>query len=158
MKALLIKRIDNLAAKIFRQVIVTFSDAQLINHVAGHEYKKAEIAPNIYLTFQGWGENSRKPYFIILWRGSKYIMEFELSRIIFKTDNVLTWILNVPTRKENKKTLSDLDYKLESIDPKTVNTIHTQMTSINGVVKGQVNLPPPGPELFSTLGFSGERI
>ena len=69
------------------------------------QYKKVEIAPNIYLTFQRWGDNSRKPYFIILWRGSKYIMEFELSQIIFKTDNVLTWILNVPTRKENKKTL-----------------------------------------------------
>ena len=25
-------------------------------------------------------------------------------------------------------------------------------------VKGQVNFPMPGPELFSTLGFSGERI
>jgi hypothetical protein len=25
-------------------------------------------------------------------------------------------------------------------------------------VKGQVNFPPPGPALFSTLGFSGERI
>jgi len=24
-------------------------------------------------------------------------------------------------------------------------------------VKGQVNFPPPGPALFSTLGFSGER-
>ena len=26
------------------------------------------------------------------------------------------------------------------------------------IVKGQVNFPMPGPELFSTLGFSGERI
>ena len=26
------------------------------------------------------------------------------------------------------------------------------------LVKDQVNFPPSGPELFSTLGFSGERI
>ena len=54
MKALLIKRIDNLAANIFRQVIASFSDAKPVNRVARNEYKKVEIAPSICLTFQGW--------------------------------------------------------------------------------------------------------
>jgi hypothetical protein len=106
MKTLLIKRIKKLAESIFRQVIHNFSDAHIIANLAVHEYKRVEIAPNVYLSFQRWGDDSRKPFFIILWRGSKYIMEFDLSRIIFKNHEELTWILNVPTRKENKKTLS----------------------------------------------------
>lgn len=135
MQTVLIKRINSLAEKIFAQVVNDFSGAQRINDLAAHEYKKVEIAPNVYLTFQGWGENTRKPYFIILWRGSKYIMEFELSRIIFRTNSELTWILNVPTREENKRTLAALGYHLEDIDSETVNTINKQMTIINNIAR-----------------------
>ncbi len=52
--------------------------------------------------------------------------------------------------------------KVNGLEPLLIDTltdiIDFHLHISRGVVKGQVNLPPPGPELFSTLGFSGERI
>jgi 5-methylcytosine-specific restriction protein A len=56
----------------------------------------------------------------------------DLSRVIFNdSDSTITWVLNIPTRKENRKIFEDLGYKLTIIDPKLVKIIHEQMLRCN---------------------------
>lgn len=135
MKALLARNINRLAEQIFRHVIHTFSGASMINDLAEHEYKSVKIAPNVRLTFQKWGKDLRKPYFIILWRRSRYVMEFDLSRAIYTTNDKLTWILNIPTRDKNKNNLLELGYKIKKIDSKIVENIYKQMSLCNKLAK-----------------------
>lgn len=94
-------------------------------------YRSLELCPNIYIKFRKWN-NDKKPYFLILYRGSRYIMEFDLSRVIFNSVSEIKWILNRPTREENLQNLIDLEYSYEDQDEKDIVTIHKHMILING--------------------------
>lgn len=123
--------IKNLATEILNRARQEFTGARVTSPRYPDQHAEIEIAPNVYLAFQHWAEHGRKPYFLIVWRGSKYVMEFDLSRVIFAPDDKLTWVLNIPTRKENRKNLSDLGYRVENVDSSLVETIHHQMTACN---------------------------
>jgi 5-methylcytosine-specific restriction protein A len=58
-------------------------------------------------------------------------MEFDLSRIIFSANGTLTWVLNVPCRKQNRLNLENLGYGVQNLDDRTVGVIHRQMTICN---------------------------
>lgn len=94
-------------------------------------YRSLELCPNIYIKFRKWN-NDKKPYFLILYRGTRYIMEFDLSRVIFDGASKIKWILNRPTRQENVQNLTDLEYSYEDQDENDIVAIHNQMISING--------------------------
>ncbi len=94
-------------------------------------YRSLELCTNISIDFRKWNDD-KKPYFLILYRGNRYIMEFDLSRIIFNSDSEIKWILNRPRRKENIQNLIDLEYSYEDQDEEDIITIHNQMISLNG--------------------------
>lgn len=94
-------------------------------------YRSLELCPNISIKFRKWNDD-KKPYFLILYRDDRYIMEFDLSRVIFKSESKIRWILNIPRRKENKQNLKDLEYLHENQDENDIATIHKQMKLING--------------------------
>jgi hypothetical protein len=94
-------------------------------------YRSLELCPNIYMKFRKWN-NDKKPYFLILYRGTRYIMEFDLSRVIFDGTSKIKWILNRPTRQENVQNLIDLEYSYEEQTENDIVAIHSQMISING--------------------------
>ena len=125
MKESLERNILNLKNKIFDEILARFDGAGKRQPSYTDVHDEVEITPNISLTFQKWA--GRKPYFIILWRNGLYIMEVDLSRVIFKENNMLTWILNIPTNKENRHNLNKLGYKIEKISSETVNQIFLQM-------------------------------
>lgn len=93
-------------------------------------YCNLELCPNVYIKFRKW-YGDKKPYFLILYRGSQYIMEFDLSRVIFINSSQIKWILNVPTRKENLQNLLDLGYTKELQETNDVDLIYYQMNLIN---------------------------
>ncbi|MEN6320608.1 MAG: HNH endonuclease [Syntrophaceae bacterium] len=126
------RHIKHLAKRIFNQARREFPGAEVTSCRYNGQYAEIKIAPNLFLAFQHWAEDGQKPLFMIIWRGSKYLMEFDLSRVIFSNDDKLTWILNIPTRKENRQNLSELGYHVQKIDPVTVQIIHQQMTACNG--------------------------
>jgi len=94
-------------------------------------YRSLELCPNIYIKFRKWNDD-KKPYFLILYRGTRYIMEFDLSRVIFNSASEIKWILNRPKRKENIQNLIDLEYSYEDQDEDDIITIYNQMISLNG--------------------------
>jgi 5-methylcytosine-specific restriction protein A len=126
LKKLLQQRIINLVQRIFDQAVVTFPEAEAIDN------NKIQFTNNTSLTFQKWGDDNRKPFFLMLWRGSRYLMEFDLSRILFRKNGRLTWILNVPTRDLNKDNLTSLGYEFTQIDESIATNIHEQMALCNG--------------------------
>lgn len=125
MEKLLRLRILDLVEKILEQALLAFPEAEAVGS------NEIQFANNTSLTFQKWGDDNRKPFFLILWRGSRYVMEFDLSRILFKKNGRLTWILNVPTRDLNKENLSSLGYELTQIDESIAANIHKQMAMCN---------------------------
>lgn len=126
MEKLLQKRILQLTKSIFDQAVVTFPGAEAIDS------NKIQFTNNTSLTFQKWGDDNRKPFFLILWRGTRYLMEFDLSRILFQKNGRLTWVLNIPTRDLNKENLSFLGYELTQLDESIATKIHEQMALCNG--------------------------
>jgi hypothetical protein len=88
--------------------------------------------PNGYsLRYQKWC-NGRKPHFLMVYYKENYLMEFDLSRIIYhETNGRYTWILREPTRDKNKENLTLLGYGLEPIPEWERDQIYQQMVSIN---------------------------
>jgi 5-methylcytosine-specific restriction endonuclease McrA len=126
LEKLLHKKIMNFVRNIFGQAVVTFPGAEAI------ESNIIQFTNSTSLTFQKWGDGNRKPFFLILWRGTRYLMEFDLSRILFQSDGRLTWVLNVPTRELNKENLTSLGYELTELDESIAKEIHEQMALCNG--------------------------
>jgi 5-methylcytosine-specific restriction protein A len=131
-KSIIKKNIVRFVDKIFSTILRVFPNSKIVEKW-GNYYKKIEIAPRIFLSFQEW--NSRKPFFLILWRGRKYLMELDLSRVIFLNDQKITWILNIPTRKENQQYLFELNYNIQKIDDNIVYKIYQQMKVCNGYAR-----------------------
>ncbi len=107
-----------------------FHDAKYVDREEG-QYNKLQIAPNVFISFQKWADDYRKPYFLILWYGHRFVMEMDLSRVIFNNDSKITWVLNKPTRKENLEIFKDLGYQLIEVDTKLVEIMHRQMLVCN---------------------------
>lgn len=130
-KNLLERNINTIVEKIFSQALREFPGARKTPPRYEDQYAEIQIAPQVFLSFQKWADESRKPFFLILWRGSKFLMEFDLSRIIFSANQKLTWVLNIPKRRENRQHLSELNYKVQQIGHDIVSTIHQQMKACN---------------------------
>lgn len=126
-------QIKKFANVVLKRIIDNF-DGKSIN-VETDTYDNIRFADDMSLTFQKWGD-SKKPFFLILWHGRNFIMEFDLSRIIFNSDARITWILNRPTRTANSENLAELGYNYnKKISEDFVNVIHKQMTYVNKKAK-----------------------
>jgi predicted HNH restriction endonuclease len=129
------RNIRNLQKQIFEKAIRTFAGARLTLPRYNGQHEEITLAPKVFMSFQNWADDLRKPFFLVLWRGPKYLMEFDLSCVIFSDNGTLTWILNKPTREENRQNLAELGYQEQEINPQTVEMIHNQMISCNSRAK-----------------------
>jgi 5-methylcytosine-specific restriction protein A len=66
------------------------------------EYKVLQLQGNLTLKFREWGN---KPFYLILFRGSKYLFELELIKILKKNDRY-TWYLSKPKNEKNVEILN----------------------------------------------------
>jgi 5-methylcytosine-specific restriction protein A len=130
MKNKLKKQITDLAKDVLEAAKKEFHDANYVDRKK-EQYKKLQIAPNIFISFQKWADNYRKPYLLILWYGHKYVMEMDLSRVVFNSDSTLTWVLNRPASKKNREIFKDLGYELTEVDTGLVEIMHKQMSICN---------------------------
>ncbi len=76
------------------------------------EYKVLQLQGNLTLKFRKWGN---KPFYLILFRGSKYIFELELIKIL-KINDRFTWYLSKPKNKKNVEILTQSLVWHEDVD------------------------------------------
>ncbi|WP_332420424.1 hypothetical protein, partial [Vibrio metschnikovii] len=62
-------------------------------------------ASDLTIKFRDWTE---KPYYLILFKGEKYLYEIDLSRVVFENGNY-DWYLNKPTNLVNQNSSLPLD-------------------------------------------------
>jgi putative restriction endonuclease len=89
-----------------------FLGSQYIEPLQG-EYKVLQLQGNLTLNFREWGN---KPFYLILFQGSKYLFELELIKIL-KRNSKYTWYLSKPKNKKNVKILNDCLAWHKEIDP-----------------------------------------
>ena len=124
------KTYENIGNKLLNEFKIEFDDSYFDDEV-GDEYKILRLPLNLSLRFQSW---AGKPYYIILFKGSKYLYELDLSRII-KTKTKYTWYLNIPTHHINKEVL-DKNYNLISeIDNEYIGKVREIKTSLGSGVR-----------------------
>ena len=92
-----------------------------------YEYAILQLPLNLSLRFQEWG---KKPFYIILFKGTKYLFEIDLSRIVRK-GNKYTWFLNKPSHKINLEFLNDNLPWVVEIDEQYLNEVRNIKNELN---------------------------
>lgn len=90
-------------------------------------YSVLRLASNLTIKFRDWAE---KPYYLILFKGEKYLYEIDLSRVVFGNDNY-DWFLSNPTNSLNQKVLASKYEWLDSMPSSYLNQMKAVKLELN---------------------------
>ena len=98
------KTYKTLGHDLMESLLSSFQGAYYTDNLKKNEYKRINLASGLNVRFKKSGE---KPYYIIIYHNTKYLLELDLSRII-ETNKLYTWYLNLPTRPVNRLLLDKI--------------------------------------------------
>lgn len=127
----LTKLIRDLAGNLLDDLRNSFETAEYVKSSYSRVYKVLTLLPGYKIEFRKWCKDKRKKYFLVLYKGSNYMMEFDLARVIFLDSRKIKWILNRPTRPRNQKNLKEIGYAMKQIRKADVELLYYQMVLIN---------------------------
>ncbi|WP_332420419.1 hypothetical protein [Vibrio metschnikovii] len=99
------KQYSDLGFKILESFQEIFDNSVIESSKEDGVYSVLRFASNLTIKFRDWTE---KPYYLILFKGEKYLYEIDLSRVVFENGNY-DWYLNKPTNLVNQNSSLPLD-------------------------------------------------
>lgn len=100
------KQYRELGLKILESFQDMFQDSAIESTKEDGVYSVLRLAPNLTIKFRDWAE---KPYYLILFKGEKYLYEIDLSRVVIENE-AYSWFLNKPTNTVNQAVLTSKYY------------------------------------------------
>lgn len=94
-------------------------------------YSVLRLMSNLTIKFRNWTE---KPYYLILFKGEKYLYEIDLSRVVFENGSY-DWYLNKPTNPVNQKVLTSRYEWLDSMPSSYTNKMKEVKLELNSGVR-----------------------
>jgi len=108
-----------------------FQDSTIEDTEEEGVYLVLRLAPNLTIKFRDWAD---KPYYLILFKGEKYLYEIDLSRVVVE-NGFYSWFLNKPTNSINQKVLTSKYLWLDSMPASYLNKMKAVKLELNSGVR-----------------------
>lgn len=89
----------SLGHELMKELAETYVSAELISSGVPGAYETVELPNGMHVRFTSW-RGGGGPFYIILFKGTKYVFELDLSMIVHQRGR-FTWHLKVPSHEHN---------------------------------------------------------
>lgn len=103
-----------LGHELMKELAETYVNAEFISDVASWEYKTIALPNGMHVRFTSW-RDGEGPFYIILFKGAKFVFELDLSMIVHQWGR-FTWHLKVPSHEHNLAMLDTWLGKAATLD------------------------------------------
>ncbi len=94
----------SLGFRILREFQQNLEGSTYCANLEKHEHKALSLPFNMFIRFTRWARG--KPYHLILFHGTRYFFELDLSRVVINAQSYSLY-LTQPTHKLNKEVLNN---------------------------------------------------
>lgn len=121
------KQYKELGFEILESFQEIFQDSTIEETEEEGVYLVLRLASNLTIKFRDWAD---KPYYLILFKGEKYLYEVDLSRVVVE-NGLYIWFLNMPTNLTNQDVLKSKYHWFDSMPESYLNNMKVVKLELN---------------------------